>query len=83
MPQRDYDSGRVKRGYRCNTVPVSHQGRTGGFKVLRYTDSRGHTCAFYDSTLLFPKDALFNVPRGLGVVVLDMDDPAHPRQTPR
>jgi hypothetical protein len=36
---------------------VSHQGRTGGFKVLRYTDARGHTCAFYDSTLLFPKDA--------------------------
>ncbi len=81
VPQRDYDTGRVRRGYRCNTVPVSHQGRTGGFKVLRYTDARGHTCAFYDSTLLFPKDALFNVPRGIGVVVLDMDDPAHPQQT--
>ena len=81
VPQRDYDTGRVKRGYRCNTVPVSHHGRTGGFKVLRYTDSRGHTCAFYDSTLLFPKDALFNVRRGVGVVVLAMDDPRHPRQT--
>lgn len=81
VPQRDYDSGRVKRGYRCNTRPVSHHGRTGGFKVLRYTDSRGHTCAFYDSTLLFPKDALFNIGRGLGTVVLAMDDPQHPVQT--
>ena len=81
VPQRDYDSGRVRRGYRCNTVPVAHHGRTGGFKVLRYTDARGHTCAFYDSTLLFPKDVAQNVlansGRGIGVVVLDMDDPAH------
>jgi hypothetical protein len=85
VPQRDYDSGRVRRGYRCNTVPVAHHGRTGGFKVLRYTDARGHTCAFYDSTLLFPKDVAQNVlansGRGIGVVVLAMDDPAHPRQT--
>ena len=41
--------------------------------MLRYTDSRGHTCAFYDSTLLFPKDvAATSGPGGLGVVVLDM-----------
>jgi len=83
VPQRDYDSGRAARGYRCNTRPVSHQGRTGGFKVLRYTDARGHTCAFYDSTLLFPKDAPFQFTsgRGLGVVVLDMDHPRRPRKT--
>jgi hypothetical protein len=85
VPQRDYDSGRVRRGYRCNAEAVSHQGRTGGFKVLRYTDSRGHTCAFYDSTLLFPKDVagnvLANTGRGIGVVVLDMQDPARPRRT--
>ena len=81
VPLADYTSGRYRRGYRCNTAQVSHQGSTGGFKVLRYTDVRGHTCAFYDSTLLFPKDVLFNAARGLGVVVLDMDDPAHPQQT--
>jgi hypothetical protein len=81
VPQADYDSGRVARGYRCNTEPVSHQGRTGGYKVLRYTDSRGNTCAFYDSTLLFPKDAVFNAGTGLGVIVLNMNHPAHPRQT--
>ena len=41
VPQRDYDSGRAAKGYRCNTRQVSHQGRTGGFKVLRYTDAPG------------------------------------------
>jgi hypothetical protein len=81
VPLSDYTSGRVRRGYRCNTRQVSHQGATGGFKVLRYTDRRGHTCAFYDSTLLFPKDVLFNATKGLGVIVLDMDDPAEPKQT--
>ena len=81
VPQSDYDSGRAERGYRCNTRPVARHGRTGGFKVLRYTDDAGHTCAFYDSTLLFPKDVLLNATEGLGVVVLDMDRPRHPVQT--
>ena len=83
VPQADYDSGRAARGYRCNTRQVSHQGRTGGFKVLRYTDVRGHTCAFYDSTLLFPKDSAFQLVsgEGMGLVVLDMDDPRNPRKT--
>ena len=83
VPQADYDSGRAARGYRCNTRKVAHQGRTGGFKVLRYTDARGHTCAFYDSTLLFPKDSVFQFAagEGIGVVVLDMEHPRHPRKT--
>ena len=85
VPQRDYDSGRVDRGYRCNTRPLAHHGHTGGFKTIRYVDSAGHTCAYYDSTLMFPKDvatnALFTSGQGLGVVVLDMDHPRHPRQT--
>ncbi len=81
VPQSDYDSGRAAKGYRCNTRLVAHQGQTGGFKVLRYTDAQGHTCAFYDSTLLFPKDVPFTAGSGIGVVVLDMDHPAHPQQT--
>jgi hypothetical protein len=81
VPQSDYDSGRVDKGYLCNTREVAHQGRTGGFKVLRYRDSQGHVCAYYDSTLLFPKDVLMNAAEGQGVVVLDMSDPAHPRKT--
>ncbi len=81
VPQADYDSGRAKRGYRCNTKPVARFGSTGGFKVLRYTDGRGRTCAFYDSTLLFPQNFPFTAEAGLGVVVLDMDHPRRPRQT--
>ena len=44
--------------------------------------ARAHLCAFYDSTLLFPKDVLFNPVTGLGTVVLDMDDPAKPGRPP-
>lgn len=80
VPQTDYESGRAAQGYRCNTRQISHQGSTGGLKVLRYRDSKGHTCAFYDSTMLFPKDLLFNAAEGLSVIVLDMADRRHPRQ---
>ena len=80
VPAADYTDGRAAKGYRCNTSLVSHQGTNGGFKVLRYRDSLGHVCAFYDSTLLFPKDALWNAAKGLGVVVLDMSVPRHPRR---
>src|SRR5918995_6502259 len=69
VPSSDYDSGRYKQGYRCNTTQVSHQGATGGFKVHRYVDAAGHKCAFYDSTLLFPKDTLMQAAQGLGVIV--------------
>ncbi len=83
VPKADYDSGRAAQGYRCNTVQVGHQGASGGFKTLRYTDVQGHTCGFYDSTLTLPRDVISNTPNGngLGVMVLDMTDPAHPRKT--
>lgn len=81
VPSADYSSGRYKQGYRCNTAQVSHQGATGGFKVERYVDPAGNMCAFYDSTLLFPKDTLMQAAKGLGVVVLDMKNPAAPVKT--
>ncbi len=81
VPQADYDNGRAKRGYRCNTQLLSHQGTSGGFKVLRYRDSQGHVCAFYDSTRVFPTDVFLNGINGSGVIVLDMANPAKPRQT--
>ncbi|MCW2794888.1 hypothetical protein [Nocardioides sp.] len=84
VPARDYQNGRAAKGYTCNTRQVAHQGKSGGFKVLRYTDRHGRTCAFYDSTLLFPRDLLGNLKnltKGLGVIVLDMTRPDHPRQT--
>src|SRR4051794_16161439 len=81
VPSSDYSSGRYKQGYRCNTVQVAHQGASGGFKVERYVDNAGHVCAFYDSTLFFPKDTLMQAVQGLGVVVLDMSNPAKPVKT--
>ena len=81
VPSSDYSSGRYKQGYRCNTSQVAHQGATGGFKVERYVDAAGHVCAFYDSTLFFPKDTLMQAVTGLGVVVLDMKNPAAPVKT--
>jgi hypothetical protein len=83
VPKADYESGRAALGYTCNTEEVGHQGSSGGFKTLRYTDSQGHTCAFYDSTLVIGRDVLSNLASGdgQGVVVLDMSDPAHPVRT--
>jgi hypothetical protein len=81
VPSADYSSGRYKQGYQCNTTQVAHQGATGGFKVERYVDAKGHVCAFYDSTLLFPKDTLMQAVTGLGVVVLDMSNPKAPVKT--
>src|SRR3954453_17630732 len=74
-------AGSNKDGFNCNTSLVAHQGTEGGFKTLRYIDPQGHECAFYDTTLLFPTNAA-NVGGGShGVAVLDMTDPAHPKQT--
>jgi hypothetical protein len=83
VPKADYESGRAAQGYRCNTEEVAHQGSSGGFKTLRYTDSQGHVCAFYDSTLVIGRDVASNLLSGdgQGVVVLDMTDPAHPVRT--
>ena len=77
----DHDSGRAAKGFRCNTRLVSRVPGTGGFKVLRFTDTSGHTCAFFDSTRFFPTDAVMQLRDGFGVVVVDMTDPAKPRKT--
>ncbi|GAA4825582.1 hypothetical protein ACFQ0K_18510 [Nocardioides caeni] len=82
-PKADFTSGRALKGYTCNTRQVGKYGATGGFKTLRYTDAQGHTCAFYDSTRMIGLDVVGNLLNGtgLGVVVLDMADPAAPRKT--
>ena len=51
-------AGSAADGLWCNVQVVSHQGTSGGFKVLRYVDAAGHDCAFYDTALLFPLNAL-------------------------
>jgi hypothetical protein len=78
VPKSDYDSGRAAKGYRCNTVELGRYGTTGGFQVHRYVDAAGHECAFYDSTLLFPRDLRKDEP---GTYVLDMSNPAKPVRT--
>ena len=81
VPKADYRSGRAARGYTCNTRMVSHIGRSGGFKTLRYRDAAGNTCAYYDSSPVMPRDVVGDTLAGVGVVALDMNDPAHPRRT--
>ncbi|MGH2980957.1 MAG: LVIVD repeat-containing protein [Solirubrobacterales bacterium] len=74
-------AGSASKGLWCNAELVSHQGRSGGFKVLEYVDDRGRRCAYYDTALLFPINAFKLDSSSLGVAVLDMSDPSHPRQT--
>ena len=82
VPKADYDSGRAARGYLCNTREVGHYGKSGGFKTLRYVDRHGRVCAYYDSDPIAPHDILGGIlADGLGVVALDMSDPAEPRRT--
>lgn len=81
VPRADYRSGRAAEGYTCNTKELAHEGGSGGFKVLRYTDEQGNTCAFYDNTLIFPRDVVNNLSTGQGTVVLDMSRPRRPVRT--
>src|SRR6478752_5740792 len=50
-------AGSATDGLWCNVTLLSHQGTSGGFKVLRYVDGGGHECAYYDTALLFPMNA--------------------------
>ena len=81
VPREEVAAGRVAEGYRCNTEVVGTHEPSGGYKVERYVDQAGNECAFYDTTLLFPSNA-GNLSEGpTGVAVLDMSDPANPKQT--
>lgn len=76
------NSRAADRGWTCNVSEVSHHLTPGGFRVWRYTDHQGHTCAYYDTSFTAPAN-LVSIAGGpsLGVVVLDMTDSAHPAQT--
>jgi len=81
IPDGRVPSGSDPNGLWCNMKLIGHQGTSGGFKTLRYVDDTGHECAFYDTALLFPTNAVNFAGPSLGVAVLDMSDPAHPVQT--
>jgi hypothetical protein len=68
-------------GYRCNMSVIGQAGETGGFRVYRYVDRDGRECAYYDTTLLFPTNALSLSGEPTGVAVLDMTDPSKPVHT--
>jgi hypothetical protein len=73
--------GAGDKGFHCNVDLVSHQGTSGGFKVFRYIDPKGHECAFYDTALLYPVNAFKLDGTSQGVAVLDMSNPSRPVQT--
>src|SRR3954454_289496 len=81
VPKSEVDSGRAVEGYWCNLTRIGHIGETGGFRVHRYIDKSGHECAYYDTSLLFPTNALNLSLDPTGVAVLDMSDPRHPVRT--
>jgi hypothetical protein len=81
LPREEVDSGRAARGYWCNMRLLGHSGETGGFRVHRYVDEQGHECAYYDTALLFPTNALSLAGEPTGVAVLDMTDPRRPVRT--
>ena len=81
MAREDVDAGRADEGYLCNLTVIGRHGSTGGFRVHRYIDPQGHECAYYDTALLFPTNALSLAGEPTGVAVLDMTDPKNPKQT--
>ena len=76
-------AGTANDGLSCNTTLVGRSGNSGGFKVHRYVDRAGHECAFYDTALLFPTNAVRLDGTSGGVAVLDMSNPARPVETAR
>ncbi len=78
VPLAEVEDGRAAKGYTCNARELGHFGQTGGFRVESYVDKAGNVCAYYDTTLLFPKDSLKQGAEGTGVYVMDMKDPANP-----
>ena len=81
VAREDVDSGRAAKGYWCNMSVIGRSGSTGGFRVHRYIDRHGRECAYYDTALLFPTNALSLSAEPTGVAVLDMTDPANPVRT--
>src|SRR5437763_4599202 len=77
----DFASGRAAKGYTCNTEEVGHFGDTGGFRTYQYTDPAGHQCAYYDTTLLFPGNAVSAGTKLTGVYALDMSNSHNPVRT--
>lgn len=75
-------SPQAAKGWTCNLSRIGGYRTPGGFRVWRYADPAGHVCAFYDTSFVAPAN-LISLLAGpsLGVEVLDLSDPAHPKHT--
>jgi hypothetical protein len=82
VPASAVQSPAAEDGWTCNVTEIAHHDTPGGFRVWRYVDEAGHTCAFYDTSIVSPLNVV-SIAAGPspGVAVLDMSDPAHPVQT--
>lgn len=82
VPAEAINSVEADQGWTCNLTPIAHYHTPGGWRVWRYTDVQGRTCAYYDTSFTAPLN-IVSVAGGpsLGVVVLDMSDPAAPQRT--
>lgn len=82
VTQADVNSPAAAQGWTCNTSQVGHFNTPGGWRAWRYDDPSGHSCVFYDTSFTAPANIL-SVAGGpsLGVQVLDVSDPTHPRAT--
>jgi hypothetical protein len=78
----DAASPEAAMGWTCNVSLVGHHSTPGGFRTWRYEDEAGHVCGFYDTSLV-SRAGVISYAGGPspGVTVLDMADPAHPKQT--
>jgi hypothetical protein len=87
LSSEDARGGYAANGITCNTEIVSRfgtpgvTGGAGGYKVHRFVDDHGRECAYYDTTLLAPLNAPKVATDLVGVIVLDMTDPAAPVKT--
>jgi hypothetical protein len=79
VPLSEVTSGRAAKGYTCNARELGQFGKTGGYRVESYVDKAGRICGYYDTTLLFPKDAVTAGSDGTGTYVMDMTDPTKPK----
>jgi hypothetical protein len=74
----DTTSGRAALGYTCNARQISQLGTVGGFRVEKYTDAAGHTCAYYDSSWFVGRDIPNQSATGFGTYVVDITDSSKP-----
>ena len=78
----DYESGRAAKGYFCNARLVSHFGKSGGYRVERYVDKAGTRVRLLGLDACCGRTTRRSKePRGPGVYVMDMSNPAKPVHT--